>query len=79
MIDRMAPPVILESTEFATPNTIPLDTLESFVLYQANIFHQHESHTLLPLNPKSYRLTERNELGFYSLLVLGQGIEYRLL
>ena len=30
MIDRMAPPVILESTEFATPNTIPLDTLENF-------------------------------------------------
>ena len=30
MIDGMAPPVILEATEFATLNRISLDTLESF-------------------------------------------------
>ena len=79
MIDGMAPPIILEATEFATLNTIPLDTLQSFVLLGTNIFHRHESHVLLPLNPKSYRLTERNELGFYNPLVLGQDIDYLLL
>ena len=30
MIDGMPPHVILEATEFATLNTIPLDTLENF-------------------------------------------------